>query len=407
MDMWVKLSEQHRYRRENPSFSSTLLDSIYRSIDEPSGGKAKEELIFYREANMAKKHSSNRSLEEEEMTSFQRACMIEKLMEKKADDNKVFIRRKPMADSQRNFRNDLDPVLLNSSSSSSDSSSGGGFSSSESDSFYGAKSRSSSSASSHYSYTTHRPKPIRTAVAARKPEVENSFHGATQVKQKHEGGFVRTKSKALKIYSDLKKVKQPISPGGKLASFLNLLFTAGNTKKTKIPSSKSDQATPTCSSASSVSRSCLSKTPSSRGNETKRSVRFCPVNDVILDDENIHRKNDNLIQTSARSKPTSKELEFRIMEENRRVVEAAKELLNSYHKRKEEYEMKDICNVNAVSTDDDDDDDEEDAASYASSDLFELNNLSAIGIERYREELPVYETTRLDSNRAVANGLFV
>ncbi|KAK8584885.1 hypothetical protein V6N13_138829 [Hibiscus sabdariffa] len=410
MDLLVKFPEQHRYRRDNPSFSSSLLDSVYRSIDEPN---AKEELIFYREATMAKKHSNSRSLKDEEMTSLQRACMIEKWMEKKADNNNVVVvRRKPMADSERNSRNDFVPVLLNSSSSSSDSSSGGGFSSSESDSFYGAKSRSSSSASSHYS--THRPKPIRTGVSARQPEVKNSFHGATQQKPKHEGGFVRTKSKALKIYSDLKKVKQPISPGGKLASFLNSLFTAGNTKKTKISSSKyeetkskSDQATPTCSSASSFSRSCLSKTPSSRGNGTKRSVRFCPVNDVILDDENIRHENDHRIQTSVRSKPTSKEVEFRIMEENRRVVEAAKELLNSYHKKKEEYDMRDICNVNQVSTDDEEEEEDEDTASYASSDLFELNNLSAIGIERYREELPVYETTRLDTNRAIANGLTV
>ncbi|KAE8700712.1 hydroxyproline-rich glycoprotein [Hibiscus syriacus] len=403
MDLWVKLPEQHRHRRENPSFSSTLLDSIYRSIDEPNGGGAKEDLIFYRKANMAKKHSNSRSLKDEEMTSLQRACIIERWMEKKGDDNKVVIRRKPMADSERISRIDFVPVLLNSSSSSSDSSSGGGFSSSESDSFHDAKSRSSSSSSSHY--TSHRPKPIRTGVTAQQPEVESSFHDSTQQKPKHEGGFVRTKSKALKIYSDLKKVKQPISPGGKLASFLNALFTAGNIKNTKISSSKSDQATPACSSASSFSRSCLSKTPSSRGNGTKRSVRFCPVNDVILDDENIGHENDHQTQTSIASKPTSKELEFRIMEENRRVVEAAKELLNSYHKKKEEYHMRDICNVNEVSADDEDDDD--DTASYASSDLFELNNLSAIGIDRYREELPVYETTRLDTNRAIANGLIV
>lgn len=410
MDMCVKFPEDYRYRtrRENPSFSSTLLDSIYRSIDEPGGSKGEEKLIFCKEATMAKKHTSNRSSKEEEMASLQRACMIEKWMEKKAvDDKVVFNRRNPMAGSQRNSRNDFDPMLLNSSSTSSDSS--GGFSSSESDSFYGAKSRSSSSSSSRY--TTHRPKPIRTTVSAPPPEVEDGFHGAKQQKPKHEGGFVRTKSKALKIYSDLKKVKQPISPGGRLASFLNSLFTAGHTKKTKIPASryegtksKSDQATPTtCSSASSFSRSCLSnKTPSSRGNGTKRSVRFCPVN-VILDDETIRHENDRPIPTSRRSKPTSKELEFRIMEENRRVVEAAKDLLKSYHKKKEEYDMRDMCTVNAASSDDEDDD----TASYASSDLFELNNLSAIGIERYREELPVYETTHLDTNRAIANGLIV
>ncbi|XWS20091.1 hypothetical protein CRYUN_Cryun31cG0071400 [Craigia yunnanensis] len=399
MEMWDKLPREYRYRnrRENPSFSSTLLDAIYRSIDEPNGSKGEEELIFYRETTMRKKHS-NSSLKEEEMTSLQRACMIEKWMEKKVScDNKVAIRRKSMADSERNSRNDFDPMLLNSSSSSSDSSCGGGFSSSESDSFYGAKSRSSSSSSSHY--TTHRPKPIRTSVSAR-PQVENSSHAATQ-KPKNEGGFVRTKSKALKIYSDLKKVKQPLSPGGRLASFLNSLFTPGNAKKAKISSSgyeerklKSEQATSTCSSASSFSRSCLSKTPTSRGNGTKRSVRFCPVS-VILDEDsrpcghkNILYEND---QTSIRQ-PSKKELEFRIMEENRRVVEAAKDLLKSYQKK---------------ATMREDDDDDEDAASCASSDLFELDNLSSIGIERYREELPVYETTHLDTNRAIANGLIV
>ncbi|XWS16185.1 hypothetical protein CRYUN_Cryun34aG0063300 [Craigia yunnanensis] len=415
MEMWDKLprEDQYRNRRENPSFSSTLLDAIYRSIDESNGSKGEEELIFYRETTMRKKHNNNSSLKEKEMTSLQRACMIEKWMEKKVScDNKVVIRRKSMADSERNSRNDFDPMLLNSSSSSSDSTWGGRFSSSEPDSFYGAKSRSSSSSSSHY--TTHRPKPIRTSVSAR-PQVENSFHVATQ-KPKNEGGFVRTKSKALKIYSDLKKVKQPISPGGRLASFLNSLFTAGNAKKAKISLSgyeerklKSEQATSTCSSASSLSRSCLSKTPSSRGNGTKRSVRFCPVS-VILDEDSrpcghkhILYEND---QTSIR-KPSNKEIEFRIMEENCRVVEAAKDLLKSFQKKKEEYDMRDICNGNGESSDDEGDDDDEDAASYASSDLFELDNLSAIGIERYREELPVYETTHLDTNRAIANGLIV
>ncbi|XVE88650.1 hypothetical protein DITRI_Ditri19aG0086400 [Diplodiscus trichospermus] len=427
MDMWDKLPREDRYRnrRENPSFSSTLLDAIYRSIDESNGSKGEEKLIFCRETTMRKKHSNNSSLMKEgEMTSLQRACMIEKWMEKKvsSSDNKVVFRRKSMADSERNCRNDFDPVLLNSSSSSSDSSFGGGFSSSESDSFYSAKSRSSSSPSNHY--TTHRPKPIRTSVSARperceRPnhEVENSFHTA-KPKPKHEGGFVRTKSKAMKIYSDLKKVKQPISPGGRLASFLNSIFTAGHAKKAKISSSryeerklKSEQATSTCSSASSFSRSCLSKTPSSTGklssNGTKRSVRFCPVS-VILDEDsrpcghkNIIYENDH--QASIR-KPINKELEFRIMEENRRVVEAAKDLLKSYQK-KEEYDMRNI--ISNISNQESSDDEDDDAASCASSDLFELDNLSAIGIERYREELPVYETTHLDTNRAIANGLLV
>ena len=65
--------------------------------------------------------------------------------------------------------------------------------------------------------------------------------------------------------------------------------------------------------------------------------------------------------------------------------------------------MRGICTNDSEVFDDDDDD----AESYASSDLFELDNLSAIGIERYREELPVYETTHLGTNRAIASGLIL
>ncbi|KAB2085859.1 hypothetical protein ES319_A05G426500v1 [Gossypium barbadense] len=409
MNMWDKLPREdgYRNRRENPSFSSTLLDAIYRSIDESNGStKGEGELILY-----GKKHGSNPSLKEDEMQS---ACMVQKWMEKKVCCDR---RRKSMADSERIYRNEFDDPMF--TSSSSDSSCGGRFSSSESDSFYREKSRSwSSSSPSHYTTHSHshshshshRPKPIRTSV-------EDSFHGhghaaasATQKKPKHEGGFVRTKSKALKIYSDLKKVKHPISPGGRFAAFLNSLFTAGNTKKKNITSSaggygerksKSEQPTSsTCSSASSFSRSCLSKTPSSRGNGTKRSVRFC------LDHEDYSRpcghKNDHHQSQASIRKPIDKELELRIMEENRRVVEAAKDLLKNYQKKKEEY-----GNIEEYSDDEEEEEEEEDAASYASSELFELDNLSAIGIERYRQELPVYETTHLDTNRAIANSLIV
>ena len=48
-------------------------------------------------------------------------------------------------------------------------------------------------------------------------------------------------------------------------------------------------------------------------------------------------------------------------------------------------------------------DDDDDAESYSSSDLFELDHL--VGIGRYREELPVYETTNIRTNHAIANGL--
>lgn len=228
-------------------------------------------------------------------------------------------------------------------------------------------------------------------------------------KTKSETGFVKTKSKALKIYGDLKKVKQPISPGGRLASFLNSLFTAGNTKKPKVVSSNSGNASSTCSSASSFSRSCLSKsTPKSSSNGTKRSVRFYPVSVIVDEDcqpcghKNLYEeKKPNSESVRSLRNSINEELKFHSMEKNRRVEEAAKDLLRNYSNS----QIKKM----EIFDDDEEDDDEYDGASCASSDLFELDNLSAIGIDsnRYLEELPVYETTHLDTNRAIANGLIL
>ncbi|KAJ6696146.1 PROTEIN BIG GRAIN 1-LIKE B [Salix koriyanagi] len=457
MDRWEKPLRDDRYRhqRESPSFSSTLLDSIYRSIDETGSGKGEEEqLIYYRET-MRKKHENN-GMKDEAMASLQRACMIERWMEKKVSHEKVAVRRESMADFENKSRKDVDSVLLNSSSSSSESSCGGGFSSSESESIYGTV---NSSRSSTTSYTMQRPRPIRASISARPEKYQRrEDHHQTDVyhnhernyapsqKAKHEGSFIKTKSKALKIYGDLKKVKQPISPGGRLASFLNSLFTTGNAKKAKISTSgggryeerkfKSEQAS-TCSSASSFSRSCLSKTPASRGGKlsssssgVKRSVRFYPVS-VIVDEDcrpcghkslyggDCQELSATLVAATAiadtRNKvPTSdEELKFHVTSENRRIEDVARNLLKNYQKNKEEqfdHMSADPCNdINEVivSSEEEEEEEESDVASCASSDLFELDNLSVIGIERYREELPVYETTHLGTNRAIANGLIL
>ncbi|KAL1212068.1 Protein BIG GRAIN 1-like A [Cardamine amara subsp. amara] len=355
METWEKpiSSSHHRH----PSFSSTLLDQIYRSIDDSPTV----------ESTRNKKHHRN-TLEDLEISpaSHRRSIAVDFERSKRTTTTAI-----------------SDSVFLGySNSSSSDSS---GLSSSESDSFYG---RSKSSASPP-PITRQQPKPIRTSL---------DYSGNVQ-KPKELGGFLRTKSKALKIYTDLKKVKQPISPGGRLATFLNSLFTnaATNSKKhkktnTTVSAVTEPQYSSTCSSASSFSRSCLSKTPSSSG-KSKRSVRFCPVNVILDEDSSIHMPYPRLYGNNERHV---------MEEENRRVIEAAKDLLRTYHKNK---------NMTTTTCDDveEEDDDEDDAASYASSDLFELENLSAIGIERSREELPVYETTRLDNtNRAIATtGLIV
>ncbi|XP_057504426.1 protein BIG GRAIN 1-like B [Actinidia eriantha] len=406
--------DKYRSQRENPSFSSTLLDSIYRSIDEGGGGGGgEEELVLYRET-MRKTRSNCTAMkggggfgEHEDVATLKRACIIDKWMEKKVSE-KVVVRRKSAADLERKSRNGRDSMFLNSSSSSSDSSSGGGFSSSEAESVLYA----------------HKPKPIRTSVSrdAEKLNHHGSAHNTFDKKPKSENSFVKTKSKAMKIYGDLKKAKQPISPGGRLASFLNSLFTAGSAKKAKIVSStgghdhddmisesKSKSAyASTCSSASSFSRSCLSKTPSSRGkssNGMKRSVRFYPVSVIVGEDcqpcghKSLYKDEPRLDARNGELRDSiSEELKLHIMEKKRRVEEAARELLKNYQKKVE-------CEFNFRNAEEFGNDDDDDAASYASSDLFELDNLSSIGIERYREELPVYETTRLDTNRAIAHGL--
>lgn len=436
-----RYSNRRQRENPNPSFSSTLLDAIYRSIDEGE----EDELVLYRET-MRKTRSTSGTVSgaeknNEEMANLRRACLIEKWMEKKVSE-KVVVRRKSATDLERKFSRDVHPqfpnsnlssVFLNSSSSSSDSSSGGG-SSSEAESI-------------GFGFFNHKPKPIRTSVSAEPKKLINNlnrmdhdvhmfdtFPDVNEQQKKHQNGFVKTKSKAMKIYGDLKKVKQPISPGGRLASFLNSLFTAGNPKKAKISSStggytekNSDQSSnkysksttaysSTCSSASSFSRSCLSKTPSSRGkssNGVKRSVRFGPVS-VVVGGEDLQpcgqdfttnksfykddlkpEKNRNLIRDSVDG-----ELKLLIMEKNRRVEEVARDLLKNYQKKVESE-----FNRRNVEEFDEDEDDDDDGASCASSDLFELDNLSAIGIERYREELPVYETTHFDTNRAIAKGL--
>ncbi|XVE97745.1 hypothetical protein REPUB_Repub03eG0045000 [Reevesia pubescens] len=448
----------YRQERDNPSFSSTLLDKIYRSIDD--GDTKREDLKFYRET-MQKKQSkgnmkSNRSRgEEEEMSSLQRACLIEKWMEKKVSKKANAEKKQVFSEFERKSHHELDhdhDVLFFSSTSSSSDSSSGGFSSSDTDSIYGAKTKSSC-------FVPPRPKPIRTSVLApsEKPMITEKtgrtertlfyeqrelhmfddyhYNSASDHTPKLDETIFKSKSRAMKIYGNLKKVKQPISPGGRLASFINSLFTTGNTKKAKSSSSiiscdderklKSGQVS-TCSSASSFSRSCLSKnSPSTRErlrNGVKRTVRFCPVSVIVDEDcrpcgqKSLYEEEDSsLLSVSvptawkigkSSSRKCEEELKFQIMEKTRRVEEMAREFLKEYHlnQKKSDFISRETRSNNVV---DEMDEDEDDAASYSSSDLFELDHLVLIGNDRYREELPVYGTTHVETNRAIANGLRV
>ncbi|KAG5021557.1 hypothetical protein JHK82_017460 [Glycine max] len=430
MDKWDNKPSRKQHHRENPSFSSTLLDVIYRSIDEdPTDEKEEAQLIFYRETMRNQKQSNcfREEKPEAEKHNSRRARKVENWMEKKANE-KVVMGRNSLTEFERRTRsNSISNTLsMYSSSTSSESSSVGGFSSSESESFYGVQ----------------RPKPIKTSVSD-KTKTKTTFdaslhshnfrsHSSQSQKPKHENGSGKTKSKALKIlYGELKKAKQPISPGAKLASFLNSLFTSsGNAKKAKVSTTTTTTTTSTyrpvlipvatdrtadtksaaqqqqqpgstCSSASSFSRSCLSKTPSSRSG-AKRSVRFCPVS-VIVDEDCRPCGHKNLHEgEESNGKNRSEELRLHVMQESRRVEELARDLLKNYQK-KSEVEFDDVMHYE----DEEEEEDDDDVASCSSSDLFELDNLSAIGIERYREELPVYETTHFNTNRAIANGFIL
>ncbi|XP_062010708.1 protein BIG GRAIN 1-like B [Rosa rugosa] len=334
-------------RRRNPSFSSSLLDSIYRSIDESNG----VDPGFVRES---KKQSSSVSKREETKggsgkTNLRRAMMIENWVERQSVHSSMF---------------------TNSASSSSESSSGAAFSSSD-------------QTESSYKRRSKQSPAVVVSVRSENMEKPKSESGSG-------GGFTKTKLRALKIYGELKKAKQPISPGGKIASFINSIFNSGNVKKAKMcyvgavedvsTSEHVTKSTYSSSSASTFSRSCLSK-PSSRSkkssNGNKRSVRFYPIS-VILGEDDTQISSHKCVyeqDPSLMPKPTFQKFARTPGQNFRRS----------------------LC--------EDGDDEESDAESYSSSDLFELNQ--PVGIGRYREELPVYETTNVRTNQAIAKGLIL
>ncbi|KAJ0091499.1 hypothetical protein Patl1_13545 [Pistacia atlantica] len=387
-------------RRRTPSFSSSLLDAIYRSIDDSnngtSGGGGGEELSFHREKTMSKKQRNYATVKQvgslDQKSNARRAIMIENWMEK---------------------QNSLGCSLHfnNSTSSSSDSSSTGGlFSSSEAE-------------SSSYKEKSRRSKPVRYSMKCMQFEQRNEENHAQQTPKREGGGFTKTKLKAMKIYGELKKVKQPISPGGRITSFLNSIFSSGNAKKVNVCTVKAMEDVnfdrKSKSTSSSASRSCLSKTPSStRGKYSssnggmKRSVRFYPVS-VIVDEDSrpcghkcIYEDDPSLMPLPTSHQQILKNCSFKEdLKKNETGVGtllAQDYLRSSYNPKKKgigEFVSRGFVDEEDV------EEDEDDALSYSSSDLFELDHL--IGIGRYREELPVYETTNLKTNQAIANGFIL
>ncbi|KAL6867747.1 hypothetical protein ACP4OV_015771 [Aristida adscensionis] len=291
---------------DQPSFSSTLLDAIYKSMDEPDGGV---------EAVTAAARAAKKREEATHYSHYYKASLAGSY-------------RAPA------------PGPHATTSSSSDCSSYGGFSSSEAES------------SQH-----RRLRPIRTSAAAGVPAPAL----APEKKARKPGAAIRAK---------LRDLRKPASPGARLAGFLNSIFAGKRAPPTPPSASRAAAgAESACSTASSYSRSCLSKTPSTRG-QPRRTVRF-----MDSDSE------------APSTVPAAME--------RRRVQVGVVELEQMLLRRME------------MESDEDDEEDEE--SSDASSDLFELENFAAVapaagGAAAYRDELPVYETTRVVLSRGIGHG---
>ncbi|XP_050218967.1 protein BIG GRAIN 1-like C [Mercurialis annua] len=351
-------------RRRTPSFSSSLLDAIYRSIDESNsgnggGGNGEEEVLasLYQETSLIKKQNSDQSVhsvsanallaeQEKDLSSLRRAILIESWIEKQS----------------------------NATSTSSESSSGGG----------GRR---------------------RGSVFSSSSETESSIPESSRISKQD---------------SDEKKQKQkkPISPGGRIAHFLNSIFTSGNGKKVKMCSigamddvtsttTSERKSKSTCSSVTSFSRSCLSKTPPSRpksSNKSKRSVRFYPVS-VIVDEDSrpcghkcIYEDDPGLMPN-----PVVKKFAKNYSFKRDSGKGSAKYNNNRNHHHQKKNIISDLKGFHNYESDEEEEDD--DNLSCSSSDLFELDHIMGIG--RYREELPVYETTSFKKNQAIANGFIL
>ncbi|KAJ0816937.1 putative protein BIG GRAIN 1 [Helianthus annuus] len=337
--------------KNNLTFSSTLLDDIYRSIDQQSTVCTQ---------TSRKKHIKsfgNRCFQHDDDDHEHRASLFQKPKQNKARETPVIVRSSSsttdlVKNSMKcNCKCKCDSFCFNSNPRTINAS----------------KPQPKCKPESKHKHK-HKHDEFM------KREKQRNVYGHDDLRgtgtDKREGSFVNTKSKVLKMYSDLKKMKQPISPGGRLTTFLNSLFVTGNSKRcdtsvvttggmSRLDRKSNSVNKSTCTSISSPSRSrsCLTNTTTSfRGNGF----------------------GENLM---------NKGVKLNLSDENNCVSEAGKSLLRKYRKKVE-------CERDYVEDEDECDDGESDS----SSDLFELDNLSPVRIRNDQEELPLYATTNVHDN---------
>ena len=131
----------------------------------------------------------------------------------------------------------------------------------------------------------------------------------------------------------------------------------------------------------------------------RRSVKFYPTSTAILDEYGRSCREKDLKRVENHNKHSlpfpSKNL--------RRVQLSEKGVIPSeyliYHDQDRKYSKK------LVETQVEDENGDDSGSSDSSSDLFELRSLNAVNMDIYSRELPIYETTNLETNRAIAKGL--
>ncbi|KAF8118189.1 hypothetical protein N665_0006s0182 [Sinapis alba] len=340
----------HRYKPQsrNPSFSSTLLDEIYNSIDH----KTQKTQTF---VGSVKKQSIS---------------VTRTVPDRKLHQDRFF----------------------GSVSSSSDSNSSI-FSSSDTELTHGKKITSSRP----LCFGPSKTKQSKTEEKAlfhqnRATRVSHDFDYAsdapkiTRYDENWENARTRRSTKSSR---NQKKLKTPASPGVRIVNFINSLFSKQSTAVKSYPRKTSydydDSAfsrkrtdyypSTTCSSASSFSRSCLNKRSEKSSDRIKGSVRFSPVN-VIVPESRSYVEEEGYVRKSVKKN---------VADGGRRSVEEiAREFLRDYHKKHENSLVKNI---------DHEEYEDDDVASDSSSDLFELDLVGTHHNNLYEDELPVYETT--------------
>lgn len=223
-------------RKRTTSFSSSVLDSIYRSIDESDGIHIdiKISISGYNE-NVSSSSSSSSP-------------------PKRNDDKLTTLPRPIMNDEHWLYSRTSTTTTTNSADSST-------FFSSEAES-YRAKRRSRKLADQGNRSSDESQKTNRTFVLDNTGLVFKSYSDKNL--------------KVVKLLKESKRPKQPVSPGARLTSFLNSIFQS-NAKKVKLCSVGKTTDVKSTSSRSCFNRTRYTTDNNNNCNNLTRSVRFYPV----------------------------------------------------------------------------------------------------------------------------------